>query len=508
MRAAEAPIAWMARGYEATLGWALRRQGLMLLVTLGTLGLTVYLYIIVPKGFLPAQDTGLLDVVLEGSPAASFAEMSRLQDQAAAALRQDPDVTGVVAVLGVGTLNPTANVAAPAGHADARRRAQRDDARRVAERLRAALGRIPGVTALRQAGAGHPDRHAGEPLAIPVHADRAPTRRGAAPGRTSCSRGCGATPALAHVAAETQNGGLRAFVDIDREKAGRLGVTTQMIDDTLNDAFGQRQISTIYAQSNQYRVILEAAPALPDRPERARQALCRHRRRRCARGARSSSLARRLHARRTRARCRSPTRSSSRPPRSASTSPRAPRSARRSQAIARGRAGHRHAGLDHRHLRGGRGRVQQSLASEPWLILAAVVTIYLVLGVLYESFIHPLTILSTLPSAGVGALLALMVCGQDLSIVALIGIILLMGIVKKNAIMMIDFALEAERDDGLAPRGRDRAGLPPALPPDHDDDARGAVRRAAAGARARHRARSCACRSASPSSAACCLASC
>ena len=248
------------------------------------------------------------------------------------------------------------------------------------------------------------------------------------------------------VASEAQDGGARLFVKIDREKAARLGVSVQAVNDTLNNAFGQRQISTIYGQSNQYRVILEAQPRYQQDTASLAQLYVA-----ATAGAQvplrsfaevapltaplvighdeqfpavtvSFNLANGASLGRGRARHRGD---------------RAPRSACRTRCSG--------------SFTGDAAEFARSLAGEPWLILAAVVTIYIVLGVLYESAIHPITILSTLPSAGVGALLALMLCGLDLSVIALIGIVLLMGIVKKNAIMMIDFALEAEREQGMTP---------------------------------------------------------
>ena len=466
MRAAEAPVAWLARGYEVTLGWALRRQGLMTLVSLLTLGLTVYLYVVVPKGFLPAQDTGLIDVVLQGPPTASFTAMSRLQAEATAALRGDPAVTGVVAVLGVGTLNPTSNVAhlqLTLTPSDGRK----EDAQAVAERVRSELAGIPGATAFVKPV---------QDIQIATTASRSQyqytlTGTDAAVVARWSNRLVKALerdPLFAHVADEVQDGGLRAFVDIDRQKAGRLGVSAQMIDDTLNDAFGQRQISTIYGQSNQYRVILEAAPGSADDPRILDKLYV---------GVTSGSTTAQTSTGgvTTAATTTAATPGAQVPLVSFATLKRttAPlavahkeqfpasaisfdlaEGASLGQAVDGIAAAERDIGMP-AALVGAFGadaaEFQHSLAGEPWLVLAAVVTIYLVLGVLYESFVHPLTILSTLPSAGVGALLALMATGQDLSIVALIGIILLMGIVKKNAIMMIDFATAAERDEGLSP---------------------------------------------------------
>ncbi len=465
MRMAEKPVALMASIYGVTLGWALRRQGLMLLLTLATLGITVWLYVIVPKGFLPQQDTGLLTAVLEGSPASSFAEMARLQAQAAAALRDDSDVGGVVAVLGIGTLNPTSNVAHLAiGLRSVETRTE--TAAAIAERVRARLSRIPGVT---------PYVKPVQDIQIATQASRSQyqyTLTGTDTAAVTEWSGklvdrLRRDASFAHVAAEVQDGGLRAFVDIDRQKAGRLGVSTQLIDDTLNDAFGQRQISTIYAQSNQYRVILEAAPRYANDPSVLEKLYV---------GIAGSSQATISTGGTTQAATIATGAGGAEVPLVSfaslkrTTAPLAvaheeqfpaatisfdlPNGVSLGEAVSGIAAAERDIGMPVAIL-GSFGadaaEFTKSLAGEPWLVLAAVVTIYLVLGVLYESFIHPLTILSTLPSAGVGALLALFLTGQELSIVALIGIILLMGIVKKNAIMMIDFATTAERDEGLSP---------------------------------------------------------
>ena len=358
-------------------------------------------------------------------------------------LRRDPDVVEVTAVLGVGTANPTANVAAvQVGLRPADVRA--DSAAVVAARLRTALETIPGVTpyvkpvqdiqiATQQSRSQYQYTLVGtESAAVQTWSDRLLERL-----KTE--------PTLAHVAAETQNGGLRANIAIDREKAGRLGVSTQLVDDTLNDAFAQRQISTIYAQANQYRVILEAAPEYQTDPNVLNKlyvgivggaevplvALAS-----LTRGTAPLSIA---HQEQFPA---------------ATLSFDLGEGASLGEAVAAIAQAERDIGLP-AGIVGSFGadaaEFTNSLAGEPLLVLAAMVTIYLVLGILYESYIHPLTILSTLPSAGVGALLALMLTGHDLTVVALIGIILLMGIVKKNAIMMIDFARDAERSEGLSP---------------------------------------------------------
>ena len=286
---------------------------------------------------------------------------------------------------------------------------------------------------------------------------------------------------------------------IDRDTASRLGISPQAIDDTLYDAFGQRQVSTIFTQLNLYRVILEVKPEFQQNPQRARPDLRPNadRRARC----RSSAF---VHddADDDAARDQPP---GAVPVGDALVQParRASRSATRStRSTARADAHRPAARASTPSFPGTAQAFHESLASEPILILAALITVYIVLGVLYESYIHPITILSTLPSAGVGALLALIVCRTEFSVIALIGIVLLIGIVKKNAIMMIDFALEAERDEGLSPRGGDLQGVPAALPADHDDDDGGAARRPAARARHRDGVASCGGRSASRSSAA------
>ncbi|HEY0352607.1 MAG TPA: efflux RND transporter permease subunit, partial [Enterovirga sp.] len=252
--------------------------------------------------------------------------------------------------------------------------------------------------------------------------------------------------ALRNVALETQDGGLRAKITIDRETAGRLGISAQLVDDTLNDAFGQRQISTIYGQANQFRVVLEAAPQYQTGPDALSKLYVS--------GAGGTQVPLSAFTRVERTTAPLAIAHQEQFPAATISFDIASGSALGTaiEAIARAEADLDLPGSVVSSFSGEAAEFRRSLAGQPWLILAAAVTIYIVLGVLYESFVHPLTILSTLPSAGVGALLALMIFGHDLSIVALIGIILLMGIVKKNAIMMIDFALQAERGEGLSPK--------------------------------------------------------
>ena len=443
MRLAEWPMNAMARIYETTLGWALRAQGFMLLVTFGTLLLTVWLYVIAPKGFLPAQDTGLISVNLESSPDVSFTEMSRLQNAVAAELARDPEVTGVSAVLGIGPLNATSNVArltVVLRDRDVRTQT----AAGIAERLRLAGSRVAGARIFVEPV---------QDIQISTRASRSQyqyTLAGVNGGdinewAAKLAERLRRDDVMRNVAAETYDGGLRVFVDVQREKAGRLGVTMQQIDDTLNSAFGQRQISTIYAQSNQYRVILEAAPQFRNDPSSLGKLFLP--------GAGGAPTPLSSVANITRTTAPLAVIHQDQFPAAVISFDLAPHSSLGDavEEVARASADINLPGAITGSFSADAAEFERSLATQPWLILAAVVTIYLVLGVLYESFAHPFTILTTLPSAGVGALLALRLFGYDLSVVALIGIVLLMGIVKKNAIMMIDFALEAERHEGLSP---------------------------------------------------------
>jgi multidrug efflux pump len=465
-RAAEWPMTVMTRFYMRTLSFALARRRFMLALTFGTLALTGYLYVIIPKGFLPRQDTGLLTIVLQGAPDVSFLEMSRLQSAVSSIISKDKDVAGVVSVIGVGTLNATPNVSHLAVTLTSRD-GRSDTADAIGERLAKEASEVAGVTLFVEPV---------QDIQITTRASRSQYQY-TLTGTDADEIGKWAAQLADHlrsdgtfrnIALETQDGGLRTFIDIDREMTGRLGLSVQNIDDTLNDAFGQRQISTIYAQSNQYRVILEAAPQYLTDPTVLEKLYVA--------GSTNTALATALGASST------PTVTTA-----VNGGPQVPLATiakvRRTTAplsiaheeqfpaatisfdlapdASLGNAVNAISRVEREielplsvtgSFSADAAEFNRSLAGEPWLILAAVITIYLVLGMLYESFIHPLTILSTLPSAGVGALLALMLFKQDLSIVALIGIILLMGIVKKNAIMMIDFALDAERSDGLSPK--------------------------------------------------------
>jgi multidrug efflux pump len=434
---------WLDRLYARTLDWALARQSLMLALTAGTLALTVALYMIIPKGFLPRQDTSLLTVVLEASPDASFEGMTKLQSEVAKVLEQHPEVTGTISVLGVGPLNATTNV----GHIAVTLRG-RDlrslGADEIAEQLKAAAQEIPGVTAYIEPV---------QDIQITTRASRSQYQYTLTAPDGGHLREWAARlldrlrndPILRNVAAETQDGGLRTFLRIDRDQMGRLGITAQNVDDTLNDAFGQRQISTIYTQSNQYRVILEAAPQYQRDPTALEKLYVSP-----LGGGPQSPLASIVRVEHTTAPLSVAHQEQF--PAATISFDLAPHASLGEAVDAIGRA-QTEIGLPSSIMgifSADAAEFRKSLAAEPWLILAATVTIYVVLGILYESFAHPFTVLTTLPSAGVGALLALMLFRLDMSIVALIGVILLMGIVKKNAIMMIDFALDAERNHGLS----------------------------------------------------------
>jgi multidrug efflux pump len=459
--------------YRRSLQWVLRRQGATLVVTLATLAATIALYIIIPKGFLPLQDTGQITAVTEAGTDVSFTEMQRQQARIEAIMRADPAVAGVVSVIGVSPINPTPN----AGRLSIslKPRADRDVlVGGVIERLKKAVAGIPGMYVYFQAT---------QDIQISTRASRAQYQytlggsdadevRDWAGKLTRALRG---NPEFREVASEAQEGGPRILVNVDREQAGRLGVSMQSVTDTLNDAFGQRQISTIYGQANQYRVILEAQPRYQSDPASLSKIYVTGASTSTGTAATVANTATGTTNTNTTATPNTVTGSNQVPlaafahfehisaPLSIAHQEQFP-SATISFDLAPGYAlsdsvkvitqTQNDIGMPASvtgNYSGDAAEFAKSLAGEPWLILAAVIAIYIVLGVLYESFIHPMTILSTLPSAGVGALLALMLFGYDLSVIALIGIVLLMGIVKKNAIMMIDFALDAEREQGLSP---------------------------------------------------------
>jgi multidrug efflux pump len=459
--------------YHQSLLWVLKRQRATLWVTLATLAATIFLYIVMPKGFLPLQDTGVITAVTEAGTDVSFAEMQRRQKQVEDIIRADPDVASVVSVIGVSTLNASPN----AGHISVTLKPREERSNRVETiivRLKDAVAHLPGMTVYFQAT---------QDIQISTRSSRAQyqyTLVGTDSAEVvewadKLTRKLRGDPVLREVASEAQEGGPRVLVDVDREQAGRLGVSMQSITDTLNDAFGQRQVSTIYGQANQYRVILEAQPRYLQDPTSLGKLYVT--------GATTSNGTAATVANTASGTTNTNT---SATPNAVTGSNQVPLSAfakfiytsaplaiahqeqfpsvtisfdlapgyALSDAVKLIGQAQQDIGMPSSvtgTYSGDAAEFAKSLAGEPWLLLAAAITIYIVLGVLYESFIHPLTILSTLPSAGVGALLALMLFGYDLSVIALIGIVLLMGIVKKNAILMIDFAIEAERKQGLSP---------------------------------------------------------
>ena len=430
--------------YGRTLEIVLRHQRITLWVAFATLLATIGLYVVVPKGFLPAQDTGLIVATLDARDDISFAAMSTLQQRVADILRRDPDVAGVASFLGAGTVNATPNT----GHLSlilkpAKQR--HDDAEAIIVRLTRALAGVPGADVHMQAVqdiqiSARSSRTQFQYTLMDVDGDEL------AEWAPKLQAAMKALPVLADVASDQESEGLEARLRIDRDQASRLGVQPQVIDDTLYDAFGQRQVSTIYTQVNQYHVILEVAPGYQLAPETLSAIYVR---------STNGGLVP-LSAFATVQRTRVPlavTHQSQFP--AVTISFNLAPGASLGDALAAVDTARATLGLPDTVSGGYSGdaaEFRSSLMSEPLLILAAAVVIYIVLGVLYESTIPPFTILTTLPSAGVGALLALMATGTELSLVAIIGIVLLMGIVKKNAIMMIDFALQAEREKGMSPR--------------------------------------------------------
>jgi multidrug efflux pump len=459
--------------YQRSLEWVLRHQPETLLVTLATLAATILLYVAVPKGFLPLQDTGLITAVTEAGTDVSFAEMQRRQRLIEDAIHADPDVTGVVSVIGVSPINATPNT----GRLTITLKPQDSRKARVDEivqRLKQAVAGVAGMTVYFQAI---------QDIQISTRVSRAQyqytlvatDRAEVIEWSDKLVHALRGNAAFSEVASEAQEGGPRMQIEVDREQAGRLGVSMQSVTDTLNDAFGQRQVSTIYGQANQYRVILEAQPRFQQDPNALSKLYVTGASTSTGTAATVGNTATGATNTNTTATPNAVT-SSNQVPLSAfarfvpTSAPLAIAHQEQfpsvtisfdlnegyalSDAVAIIRAAEQNIGMPSSvtgSYSGDTAEFAKSLAGEPWLILAAAIAIYIVLGVLYESFIHPLTILSTLPSAGVGALLALMLLGYDLSVIALIGIVLLMGIVKKNAILMIDFAIDAERHQGLPP---------------------------------------------------------
>ena len=435
-------------GYGRMLDWVLDRQGATLVVALLTLVLTVALYVVIPKGFFPLQDTGAIQGISEAPQTISFAAMAERQQALARAVLEDPAVLSLTSFIGVDGTNATLN----SGRMliNLKPRATRGaSAIEVIRRMQGRLAQVEGISLYLQPV---------QDLTIETRVSRTQFQFTV---ESVDLRELGVwvhklvdrlkeVPEIVDVASDLSDSGLQAYVEFDRTTASRLGITPAAIDNALYNAFGQRLVSTIFTQSNQYRVVLEVKPEFQRGPAALNDLYV------------TSTVA-------------------GQPPQQVplssiarvveQTSPLAINhigqfpaatisfnlapGASLGDAVKSIEAAKAELGVPASvqiNFQGAALAFRASLANELWLILAAIVTMYIVLGILYESFIHPITILSTLPSAGVGALLALMVSGNDLSIIAIIGIILLIGIVKKNAIMMIDFALDAERNDGMPPR--------------------------------------------------------
>ena len=430
--------------YGRTLQFVLRYQKTTLLVTVGTLVLTLFLYVVVPKGFFPVQDTGVILGISEAPESASFAAMSDRQQALARIILKDPDVASLSSFIGIDGTNVTPNsgrIQINLKPRDERIAAASDIIRRLQPQL---AGQVQGITLYMQPV---------QDLTVEDRVSRTQFQysmedvdaRELATWSSRLVEKLRTLPQLRDVASDQQNNGLEANLVIDRDTASRLGILPQAIDDTLYDAFGQRQVSTIFTQLNQYHVVLEVDPQFQQNPDALKNIYVK------SMSGTQVPLSAFTHFE----------------PSNAALAinhqgqfPVVTLSFNLAPGVSLGDATRAIDGAEqgiglpasiHTSFQGTAAAFRNSLSTEPWLILAAIVTVYIVLGVLYESYIHPITILSTLPSAGVGAILALLLTGNDLGVVALIGIILLIGIVKKNAIMMIDFALEAERVEKKTP---------------------------------------------------------
>ncbi|MGY3082694.1 MdtB/MuxB family multidrug efflux RND transporter permease subunit [Pseudomonas fragi] len=442
-RASGAFIDWMIAEYGRMLQWVLKHQPLTLLVAIGTLALTVFLYMVVPKGFFPVQDTGVIQGISEAPQSISFSAMSQRQQELGKIILQDPDVESLSSYIGVDGDNPTLNSGRMLinlkPHSE-----RSDSATEVIARLQPQLDKLSGIRLFMQPV---------QDLTIEDRVSRtqyqfslsSPDADMLSTWTQKLVTALSNQPELVDVASDLQDKGLQVYLVIDRDAASRLGVSVANITDALYDAFGQRQISTIYTQASQYRVVLQAKDGEKIGPQALDQI---HVKTTDGGQVRLSSLAR-VEERQAQLAISH-----------IGQFPSVMVSFNLAPGVALGQAVElidqvqKDIGMPvgvKTEFQGAAQAFQASLSSTLLLILAAVVTMYIVLGVLYESYIHPITILSTLPSAAVGALLALILSGNDLGMIAIIGIILLIGIVKKNAIMMIDFALDAERNQGMAP---------------------------------------------------------
>jgi len=429
--------------YGKTLKFVLRHQTTTLLVTVATLVMTLVLYVVVPKGFFPVQDTGVILGISEAPQSVSFGSLAEHQQALAKVILQDPDVASLSSFIGVDGINLTPNTGRIQINLKPRdeRSATASD---VILRLQPKLAKIEGITLFLQPV---------QDLTVEDRVSRTQfqyTMEDADAKELSTLSSqlldkLRTLPELRDVASDQQTGGLQAYLTIDRDTASRLGILPAQIDNTLYDAFGQRQVSTIFTQLNQYRVVLEVDPHFQQNPGSFKDLYVK--------SSNGTQVPLSTFAQvQTSATALAVNHQGQFPVVTFSFNLAAGKSlGDATKAIEQAEHEIGMPASVHTAFQGTAAAFRNSLSTEPWLIVAAIVTVYIVLGVLYESYIHPLTILSTLPSAGVGAILALLVMGYDLGVVAIIGIILLIGIVKKNAIMMIDFALEAERVEHKPP---------------------------------------------------------
>ena len=436
---------WIIEVYGKALNWVLDRQTFVLLIALGTFALTAVLYIIIPKGFFPLQDTGVIQAISEAPQSVSYAAMAERQQQLASLILKDPDVDSLSSFIGVDGTNTTLNSGRILINLKPHNQ-RKSDIGTVMQRIKNSTASLTGISLYMQPV---------QDLTIEGTVSRTQYQfilQDADPVQLNewtpkLVDRLNQLPELADVASDISAQGLSVFVEIDRDQAARFGITPATIDNALYDSYGQRIVSTIFTNSNQYRVILEADPSLQASLQSLSDIYLPS-----SVGSTPVPLAVMAKMRQQTA----PLQVShlGQFPAATVSFNLAPGASLGSAvtAIKKVQAEMAMPASVITSFQGAALAFQSSLSNQLFLILAAIVTVYIVLGVLYESFIHPLTILSTLPSAGIGALLALMVAGDDLTIVAIIGIILLIGIVKKNAIMMIDFALDAERNEGKPPR--------------------------------------------------------
>ena len=433
----------LSDAYARVLAWVLKHQRATLLVTLATMVLTVLLYIAVPKGFFPLQDTGALQVVTQAPQSVSYQAMVKMQQQLADKLMEDPAVDNIASFVGSDGVNPTLNSGRM--QITLKPKAERGNINEVMARMRQTVADLPQMPEMFIQPV--------QDLTIETTAGRNPYRFTLqSPDAAELSQwvpqlvaALQKLPQLKNVSSDWQDQGLQAYVNVDRTTASRLGVSMADVNNALYDAFGQRLISTIFTQTNQYKVVLEAAPRFQTGIDGLAGIYVA-----TASGtpvplSTIATLEERKTALSINHLGQFPVSTVSFDLASGVSLEEAVDLVRQTEAELK------MPGSIRTQFQGAAMAFQASLSNTLWLVLAAIVTMYIVLGVLYESYIHPVTILSTLPSAGIGALLALMLTGKDLSVIAIIGIILLIGIVKKNAIMMIDFALAAEREQGMAP---------------------------------------------------------